>query len=202
MQLIYVTGYDRKGMLYWGEISEAEWTEYAGARAEAVPRDRAPSWNGEPYVCPAVLGQGGMGKTKEGDNKTPLGCFAVKAAYGILPDPGCHITYTRITPELYWCGDSGSMYYNRPVYCPCAMPSSYGERLADYVPEYHYLVDIGYNEACEAGRGSGIFLHCCGEKDYTHGCIAVEEQYMVSILCWLRPGAYMVIRRNHKCTIN
>lgn len=196
MQVIFVTGHGREGTMYWGEAFDKACAKYTNGEAVTA----APGgilWKKAPCSCPAVLGRGGMGKTKEGDDKTPLGSYAVRDAYGILSDPGCHITYTRVTPELYWCGDSSSMYYNRPVYCSDTMPSAFGEHMMDYVPEYHYLLDIGYNEACEAGKGSGIFLHCRGKKDYTHGCIAVEEQYMISILRWLRPGAYIVIRRNH-----
>lgn len=176
MQLIIVRGHGREGMLYLGE-----------AEASDLRKCRII------HSCPAVLGYGGMGKTREGDGRTPIGIFRVKEAYGILRDPGCHISYTRITPDLYWCGDAASQDYNRPVHCCQPQPAYYGEHLAEYIPEYHYLVDIGYNEDCQPGRGSGIFLHCRGEKDYTHGCIAVEEEDMVRILRWLCPGALIWI---------
>lgn len=171
-----VIGHGREGMLYLGETALPE-----GQRII--------------HSCPAVLGWGGMGKTREGDGRTPTGIFRVRDAYGICKNPGCHIPYTHITPDIYWCGESGSPDYNRPVRHSRMQPDSYGERLVEYVPEYHYLLDIGYNETCRPGRGSGIFLHCRGEKDYTRGCIAVEEAEMVCILRWLRPGALMWIQK-------
>lgn len=180
-QWILVKGSGSEGMLYLAE-ARPEWRIL--------------------YSCPAVLGLGGMGKSREGDDRTPVGVFRVKEAYGILPDPGCRIPYTRVTPDMYWCGDSRSPDYNRLTRASGTQPPGYGEHLADYVPEYHYLVDIGYNEEREPGRGSGIFLHCRGKKDYTHGCVAVEETDMARILRWLRPGAFIWIEEEKQCMIN
>ena len=45
-------------------------------------------------TTPGFIGKAGLGKTKEGDAKTPVGTFAFNAAFGIAEDPGCAIPYT------------------------------------------------------------------------------------------------------------
>ena len=42
---------------------------------------------------PGFIGKNGLGKEKEGDNKTPVGVFKFNYALGIAPDPGCQIPY-------------------------------------------------------------------------------------------------------------
>ena len=37
---------------------------------------------------PGYIGKNGLGKTKEGDGKTPVGTFGFNAAFGIADDPG------------------------------------------------------------------------------------------------------------------
>ena len=39
-------------------------------------------------TTPGFIGKNGLGKVKEGDNKTPVGSFKFDYAFGIAPDPG------------------------------------------------------------------------------------------------------------------
>ena len=47
---------------------------------------------------------------------------------------------------------------------------------------YDYGLFLDYNRECELGRGSAIFMHCLGEKNYTAGCIAVPRSLMKEII--------------------
>jgi len=131
--------------------------------------------------CPGYVGQNGIGKTREGDRKTPTGTFRIGEAFGILDDPGTGLAYTKVNRHLYWSGEYGT--YNKMVddrelgHVP-----ENSEHLADYVPHYHYALDIGYNRKCVYGKGSAIFMHCFGSNPYTGGCIAVSEEDMKTVL--------------------
>ncbi|MBO5514825.1 MAG: hypothetical protein J5963_01835, partial [Schwartzia sp.] len=47
-------------------------------------------------TTPGFIGKEGLGKTQEGDGRTPVGTFRFNAAFGIAEDPGCAIPYTRV----------------------------------------------------------------------------------------------------------
>ncbi|MCR5176917.1 MAG: hypothetical protein K6C05_08735, partial [Anaerovibrio sp.] len=52
----------------------------------------------------------------------------------------------------------------------------------DGAPQFNYGLFIDYNRECVIGRGSYIFLHCFGENNFTHGCVAVSEADMLQII--------------------
>lgn len=156
------------------------------------------------HIFPARLGKSGMGKVREGDNKTPFGIYAIGDAYGIKENPGCVLPFHRIEEDMYWCEEAG-MFYNRLVRRKQASQlwtstgrvdseGRIGEHLIDYVPEYNYFLDIGYNREQKPGAGSAIFLHCFGKNDATKGCIAVAEEDMITLLRWVQPGTKIWIR--------
>ena len=148
------------------------------------------------YECEAYVGRNGIGKTKEGDKKTPVGTFNLTTPFGIKADPGANGTYTQVTKYHYWCGTSGSDLYNQLVDMRITdrKYTSNDEYLINYKGEYNYCMFIDYNASGEAGKGSCIFLHCTGKKDYTAGCIAVPEKVMKRIIQWAKPGVKIVIR--------
>lgn len=132
--------------------------------------------------CDAYIGEKGLGKTKEGDMKTPKGDFGIIEAFGIKPNPGTKLPYIDVTDSTYCCG-CPDKYYNKIIDmnddvhdCP------EGEHLIDYSPEYNYGFFLDYNKECEPGKGSAIFFHCKGANTYTAGCIAVSEEDMVKML--------------------
>ena len=132
--------------------------------------------------CKAVLGINGIGKTREGDGKTPTGDFGMKMAFGAKDDPGSLIPYTKLTSTMYLCSDKE--YYNQfidvsKVKHTCSYQS---EHLIRYIPQYNYALFFDYNKENVYGKGSAIFLHCFGSYPYTLGCIAVSEENMVKIL--------------------
>jgi len=150
----------------------------------------------ELYSCTAYLGANGIGKTREGDKKTPTGTFNLTQPFGIKADPGANTPYTKVSKYHYWCGTSGSEYYNQLVdtrKINRARTSS-DEYLINYKGYYNYCMFIDYNKDGKAGKGSCIFLHCTGSKKSTAGCIAVPESVMKKIICWAEPGAKIVIK--------
>ena len=65
---------------------------------------------------PANVGRNGMGKTKEGDQKSPIGLFSLGTAFGNAPKPeGTNYPYRLLTPQDFWVDDSRSKYYNEWV---------------------------------------------------------------------------------------
>lgn len=143
----------------------------------------------------AVVGKNGMGKTREGDGKTPLGVYSLETPFGILNDPGAQMPYTLVTEDLYWCATSGSEYYNKLVSAgETGREAVYpDEELIRYKGYYNYAMFIDYNREGAEGKGSCIFLHCTGAKSTTGGCVAVPEEFMRKILCWAREGTKIVL---------
>lgn len=146
--------------------------------------------------CTAYLGSSGIGKTREGDRKTPTGTFNLTQPFGIKADPGANMPYTKVTKYHYWCGTSSSEYYNRLVDMRKTdrKYTSSDEHLIDYGSVYNYCMFIDYNAEGEPGKGSCIFLHCAGSKKSTGGCIAVSQSMMKKIIQWAEPGAKIVIK--------
>lgn len=161
----------------------------------SIHEKRAGVWT-ELYSCDAYVGKNGIGKTKEGDNKTPVGTYNLTAPFGIKANPGANGAYTQVTKYHYWCGTSGSELYNQLVDMRVTgrKYTSSDEYLINYKGEYNYCMFIDYNAKGEAGKGSCIFLHCMGKKTSTAGCIAVPENVMKKIIQWAKPGVKIVIR--------
>ena len=149
----------------------------------------------ELFSCAAEVGKNGVGKQREGDYKTPLGCFNLTMPFGILPNPGAQQDYIRINENMCWCGSDASGHYNRLMdmrQCShaCEKP---GERLMDYPGVYNYCMFIDYNCDGKPGKGCCIFLHCTGTSGHTAGCVAVPEEAMKRIIRWAKPGVKIVI---------
>lgn len=150
----------------------------------------------ELFSCAAELGKNGVGKEKEGDYKTPLGCFNLTMPFGILTDPGSRQGYIQVDEYMCWCGCDASGHYNRLMdmrACnrTCVKPD---EQLISFPGAYNYGMFIDYNRDGVPGKGCCIFLHCMGTSGHTAGCVAVPEEAMKKIICRARPGARIVIK--------
>ena len=146
----------------------------------------------------AFIGKNGLGKTKEGDLKTPVGSFGFNAALGINEDPGCVLDYTRVDGSHYWNGDSNSDRYNQLVstddYTDFSIDDS--EHIVDYPNAYKYLLNTTYNEEGTPGKGSAIFLHCYREqRTYTGGCISIPLEKMEYVMKQIRKDSRILIRK-------
>ena len=144
---------------------------------------------------PGFIGKEGLGKTKEGDGKTPVGTFRFNKAFGIADDPGCAIAYIKVDDDTYWSGDN-DIQYNQMVSIKDYpdLNTDDSEHIVDYQYEYQYCMNISYNEEGTPGKGSAIFLHCFGDrKPRTGGCVAIPEEQMYFVMQHVDPDCVVVI---------
>ena len=140
------------------------------------------------------IGRNGLGKTKEGDAKTPTGTFRLGEAFGIDSNPGTVLPYTKVTASHYWVDDPASIYYNQFVTTDEVTKDwSSAEHLIDYRGVYDYAIAIAYNKNNIPGKGSAVFLHC-QRGNSTGGCVAIPKDKMKYILQRIKPGARIVIQ--------
>lgn len=126
----------------------------------------------------AYIGRCGLGKEREGDAKSPEGELRVRRAFGILPNPGTSIEYLQVSQSTVACDCEGP-YYNQIVEMA---PGITGEKMFEMAPEYNYGLELDFNPENIYPLGSAIFFHCKGSKPYTGGCVAVDEDFLRSIL--------------------
>ncbi len=159
-------------------------------------KDAAGNWQ-EIMTTPGFIGKAGLGKTMEGDNKTPVGTFRFNAAFGVAPNPGCTIPYVQVNENHYWSGDTRpGMKYNQMVDIRDlpGLDRKASEHIVDYLPNYTYAMNISYNAEGTPGKGSAIFLHCLGaKKPYSGGCVAIPENKMRLVMQKLNPECVVVI---------
>ncbi len=169
-------------------------THGSHARFSFHEKDGSGTWR-EILSCPAYIGKKGLGKTREGDSKTPVGVFTFTQAFGILPDPGSPMGYTQVDDSYYWVGDSNSDKYNQFVSTRDydAFDPKQSEHIIDYKPAYHYCLNISYNLDGTPGKGSAIFLHCYTKNKFTGGCVSLPEEVMREVVRRVKSGCVVVI---------
>jgi L,D-peptidoglycan transpeptidase YkuD (ErfK/YbiS/YcfS/YnhG family) len=137
-------------------------------------------------TTPGFIGKNGLGKTKEGDSKTPVGTYHFNRAFGIADDPGSVIPYVKVDNDSYWSGDPREgFHYNELVNLKDLPDLDTGEceHLIEYIYHYQYCLNISYNEEGTPGLGSAIFLHCFGPaKPFSGGCVAIPEDHMKFVM--------------------
>lgn len=133
------------------------------------------------FCSDVYIGKYGMGKTGEGDAKTPYGDFGVRSAFGILPNPGTVLDYIDVKPTTYAC-DEDCEFYNQIIDSEETGHACKGEDMYTYSPEYNYGFATDFNDDNTYPNGSAIFVHCKGEKPFTGGCIALDQEDMVTVL--------------------
>ena len=150
-------------------------------------------------TTPGFIGKNGLGKTREGDAKTPTGVFHFNRAFGIADDPGCAIPYVKVDNDTYWSGDPREGYrYNELVSVKdlpgLDLESGDSEHIIDYPYHYQYCLNISYNEDGIPGLGSAIFLHCLAPaKPFTGGCVSVPEDHMRYVMQHVNENTVVVI---------
>ena len=137
----------------------------------------------------------------EGDGRSPAGAFPLLHSYGYNPEGSMRIDvpYTQATGTLICCDDPRSQNYTRIVDIaeqgldPDDLPSH--EKMRRYDNLYKYAILVGHNTMNpEPGAGSCIFLHVWrGPGGTTAGCTAMDEGRILTLLAWLRKGAYPVL---------
>ena len=139
-------------------------------------------WNQE-FETTADVGKNGISsEKKEGDGKTPAGCYGFDTAFGIKEDPGAQLAYKEVLETSYWVDDIKSPFYNTWKDASETEETLHSEHLIDHNPSYNYALNISYNPECVQGKGSAIFLHCKSGEGKTTGCIAIEEALMMQMV--------------------
>ena len=169
-QMLVVAAFDEKATDAWISLHE---------------KKEDGSWH-MVMTSPGFIGKNGLGKTKEGDAKTPTGVFHFNRAFGIAEDPGCAIPYVKADDNTYWSGDPREGYHYNELVSLKDLPDlskEDSEHIADYHYHYQYCLNISYNEEGTPGLGSAIFLHCFGPaKPFTGGCVAIPEDHMKYVM--------------------
>lgn len=140
----------------------------------------------------ASIGKNGIGKTKEGDGKTPTGVYHFMFGFGIKENPGTEYEYVQVDNSYYWVDDSNSQYYNQFVSTKEVLKDwDSAEHIISEVDSYHYVLALDYNMECVPGAGSAIFMHC--KPTSGAGCIAVSEDMMIEIMQKVQKGCVVII---------
>ena len=145
---------------------------------------------------PAVIGKEGLGKTLEGDGRTPIGTYSFTQAFGLGDDPGCGIPYTVCGGNYYWNEDSTSGRYNQLVTTDqyTEFSTDVSDRIADKPEAYQYALALSYNEDAVPYGGSGIFIRCSQPESFsTDGSIAIPTDAMVFLLENVKNDARVII---------
>lgn len=153
-------------------------------------QDKDNNWN-KVFSCNAWLGKKGIGKKKEGDEKTPTGFYYLEKPFGICKNPGMDKSwhYLKVNSRHYWCSalkGNYRKYYNQLVTSRFKIQ---GEHLIKYKKFYDYAMFITYNKSGKVGKGSAIFLHCSGNRA-TAGCVAIEKANLIKLMRRLLPGCH------------
>lgn len=149
------------------------------------------SWS-ELFSTSSRIGRNGIGKTCEGDKKTPTGMYGFTMAFGNGENPGSTIGYTQTDSSYYWVDDSNSAYYNQLVSTNnVACDWNSAEHISG-VSFYKYVLAVNYNAGCTPGLGSAIFFHCNSGKE-TSGCITLPEANMIQLMQNLRGDCVIII---------
>ena len=156
------------------------------------------TWKRQLGPIPVVFGNKGLGKTKEGDGKTPLGTYTLGTAFGSTKEApaGLKVDYRTAGVHDYWVDAPKSPDYNSWVSYegdPKERWSSF-ERLNH--PLYDQAIVINYNtNPVIAGKGSAIFMHIWrGSNKPTEGCIAMSREHLSQILTMIDPELSPKIR--------
>lgn len=141
----------------------------------------------------ASFGKGGWcsaADKREGDGKTPLGLWPIRAALlrpDRLPTPKTQLPWRWLRRWDGWSDDSADPAYNRPVARPHARSH---EALWRGDGAYDIILVLGHNDAPPApGLGSAIFWHCRQpDARPTEGCAAQDRAVLARWLEAMAPG--------------
>ncbi|WP_249745509.1 cell wall-binding protein [Mesobacillus boroniphilus] len=128
---------------------------------------------------------------REGGKESPRGKYSIGTAFGRFVNPGTKLPYRKITSDDVWVDDSASPLYNTWQKASANNGQWNSAEKMD-IPLYNYGFVINYNtEKRVPGAGSAIFFHV--GDNYTLGCTATPQNYVLSILRWLDPAKNPVI---------
>ena len=142
----------------------------------------------------AWVGEAGIGHQSEGSTKTPIGTFTLTEAFGRDSDPGTALPYHQSNPNDWWVSDVHSSKYNTLQNCvksACSFSTSVSEHIYYEVPYYNYAVVMDVNRwPAVPGVGSAFFLHVSPYHAPTAGCVAIDQDHLITIMRWLDPAKH------------
>ena len=62
------------------------------------------------------------------------------------------------------------------------------------IPQYRHAVVMGVNKQRVPGNGGAFFLHS-SDGGPTAGCVSIDDDTLVGIMKWLRPGALIAVSK-------
>ena len=123
------------------------------------------------------IGKNGIKQNKfEGDKSTPKGTFKIGLVYyraDRIKKPNTLIKLKAIKPNMAWCDDPKSKFYNKEI----KVNESVSHEML-YRKDYKYdaFIVINYNsKPVIRNKGSAIFLHLTNNYKPTAGCIAIKQ---------------------------
>ena len=128
--------------------------------------------------------KGSTSNKKEGDKKTPKGCFKIENLYfrqDRVKKPLTLLKCIKIKKNMGWCDDISSPgKYNKLIKIEKQIRH---EKLKRKDSKYDLLIPIKYNfEKPITGMGSCIFIHLTKNYKPTAGCIALKEKDFLILL--------------------
>lgn len=168
----------------------------SNAKMDVYQRGRT-GWQAIGAGIPTFVGSAGMApKAKSGYPATPMGVYTLDYAFGTAPNPGTNLRYVQVGPNHWWSGDDNSpSTFNTMQVCQqaqCPFNTSASENLD--IPQYKHAVVMGVNKSRTPGDGSAFFFHTT-DGNPTEGCVAIDDNTLVKIIQWLRPGAVIAIAK-------
>lgn len=147
---------------------------------------------------PASFGKGGFcpaADKREGDGKTPLGLWPIRAALlrpDRLPAPQTKLPWRWLRPWDGWSDGVGDPAYNRPVFTPHRFSH---EALWRTDHAYDLILVLAHNDSQPVpGLGSAIFWHVAQPDGRpTEGCIAMERAVLFRWLEAMAPGDAVLV---------
>ena len=131
------------------------------------------------------IGKKGSSKSKkEGDQKTPMGCFKIENLYyrkDRKEKPSTLLKCVAIKKNMGWCNDINfPKKYNKLINIKEKIKH---EKLIRKDYKYDFIIPIKYNfTKPTVGLGSCIFIHLTKNYKPTAGCIALKEKDFLIML--------------------
>lgn len=124
----------------------------------------------------------------EGDGTTPIGAFALSAAFGQGNRPGGSLPYTVVTPGQCWVSSSDRDDYNRWIpggLCGTTDVDLFEKSKPNAIFHTAMVMDFNIGDRVK-DRGSAIFFHCNvtekGQVLATYGGISLAEGDLRTII--------------------
>lgn len=154
-------------------------------------------WKAGLKNIPVTIGKRGTTRHKvEGDNRTPIGAFAIATSFGFSKQSfNAHFPYRQIHQDTVAVDDIQSRYYNQIVDRNAIAQKDWksAEQMHE-IPLYEWGLVIDYNPINIPKQGSNIFMHIWRDPHSpTAGCIAMSKINLLTLIRWLDVSKHPVL---------